>query len=253
MRLSNIGSTLNNNQFFKTKKPKEKNTNTTEKHRIWLNLSNTQGAFKQTLLGYVTGATNGNESRFDGQSFDGNEFVDFYSINQDKNLVIQGRALPFDENDQVPLGFKTTINGTFSINIDKVDGLMTNQNVYLEDKLTNTTFDLKSGNYIFSTTKGTFNNRFVLKYSNKSLRTSNFVTLKNKVLVTDSNQQIQINSFTESIDKVVVYDLLGRPIYQKNKVNSAKFLITDLVSNHQTLVVKTTLQSGEIVANKIFY
>jgi hypothetical protein len=253
MRLSNIGSTLNNNQFFKTKKPKEKNTNTTEKHRIWLNLSNTQGAFKQTLLGYVTGATNGNESRFDGQSFDGNEFVDFYSINQDKNLVIQGRALPFDENDQVPLGFKTTINGTFSINIDKVDGLMTNQNVYLEDKLTNTTFDLKSGNYIFSTTKGTFNNRFVLKYSNKSLGTSNFVTLKNKVLVTDSNQQIQINSFTESIDKVVVYDLLGRPIYQKNKVNSAKFLITDLVSNHQTLVVKTTLQSGEIVANKIFY
>ena len=66
-----------------------------------MNLSNTQGAFKQTLIGYVTDATNEFDGRFDGESFDGNEYVDFYSINQDKNLTIQGRALPFDENDEV--------------------------------------------------------------------------------------------------------------------------------------------------------
>lgn len=156
-----------NQQFFKTKNPKAK-TAKIEKNRVWLNLSNTQGAFKQTLIGYVTGATNENDTRFDGQSFDGQEFVDFYSINDGKNLTIQGRALPFDENDEVPLGYRTTITGEFTINIDQVDGSLTNQPVFLEDKLTHTVTDLKSGNYTFNTNAGTFDNRFVLRYKDHS-------------------------------------------------------------------------------------
>jgi hypothetical protein len=39
-------------------------------------LTNAEGAFKETLLGYIN-ATNDNESAFDGESFDGNDFVDF--------------------------------------------------------------------------------------------------------------------------------------------------------------------------------
>ena len=156
-----------NQQFFKTKNPKAK-TAKIEKNRVWLNLSNTQGAFKQTLIGYVTGATNENDTRFDGQSFDGHEFIDFYSINDGKNLTIQGRALPFDENDEVPLGYRTTITGEFTINIDQVDGSLTNQPVFLEDKLTHTVTDLKSGNYTFNTNAGTFDNRFVLRYKDHS-------------------------------------------------------------------------------------
>ncbi len=155
-----------NQQFFKTKNPKAK-TAKIEKNRVWLNLSNTQGAFKQTLIGYVTGATNENDTRFDGQSFDGHEFIDFYSINDGKNLTIQGRALPFDENDEVPLGYRTTITGEFTINIDQVDGSLTNRPI-LEDKLTHTVTDLKSGNYTFNTNAGTFDNRFVLRYKDHS-------------------------------------------------------------------------------------
>jgi hypothetical protein len=34
---------------------------------VWLNLTNTQGAFKQTLIGYVSGATNDYESAYDGE------------------------------------------------------------------------------------------------------------------------------------------------------------------------------------------
>ena len=243
----------NNSQFFKTKTPNKKTTNTVEKNRVWLNLSNTQGAFKQTLIGYVTDATNDYDSLFDGESFDGNEFVDFYSLNQDRNLVIQGRALPFDETDEVPLGFKSTIDGDFTINIDQVDGSLTNQAVFIEDKLTNTVTDLKSGNYTFNTVAGTFNDRFVLRYTNKSLGSTSFDTQANKVLVSNINKQIKINSFTETIDKVTIYDLLGRQIYQKNKVNNNEFLISDLVLGHQTLIVKTSLQNGNTVTDKIIY
>jgi hypothetical protein len=39
-------------------------------------------------VGYVTGATNNFDNGYDGETFDANEFVDFYSVNQEKNLVI---------------------------------------------------------------------------------------------------------------------------------------------------------------------
>jgi len=255
MRLA--GSTLadktgTNQQFFKTKSP-AKTASTIEKHRVWLNLSNTQGAFKQTLVGYIADATNDYDSRFDGESFDGNEFVDFYSVNQDKNLVIQGRALPFNANDEVPLGFRTTINGSFTINIDQVDGLLANQPVFIEDKLTNTLFDLKSGNYSFNTAAGTFNDRFVLRYSNKTLGTTDFDVKENIVLVSIKNKQIKINSFVDTIEKVTIFDLLGRQIYQKDKINSNEFLFTDLRESHETLIVKTSLQNGKTVSEKIIF
>jgi len=247
------GTSGNNSQFFRTSNTKAKTANAIEKDRIWLDLSNTQGAFKQTLVGYVTGATNEYDSRFDGESFDGNEFVDFYSVLQTKNLTIQGRTLPFDEKDVVPLGFRSSIDGSFSINIDQVDGLLTNQAVFIEDKLTNTTADLKSGNYTFTTVAGTFNDRFVLHYTNKTLASANFDAQTNTVLVSNKNKEIKINSFAETIDKVTIYDVLGRQIYQKINVNSNELTIANLVSSQQTLVVKTTLQNGTTVTDKIIY
>ncbi|WP_310377733.1 T9SS sorting signal type C domain-containing protein, partial [Flavobacterium sp.] len=209
-----------------------------------------QGAFKQMLLGYITGATNEIDNAFDGESFDGNEFVDFYSVNQDKNLVIQGRALPFDEKDEVALGFRTTINGAFTIKMDQVDGLFTNQNVFIEDKLNNTVFDLKSGDYTFSTVAGIFNDRFVLRYTNKTLGTNEYDFLENQVLVSNKNKQIKITSLVELMDKVLVYDLLGRPLYQKDKVNNTELSLPNLGSN-QTLLLKITLQNGKTVSKKV--
>ena len=251
MRLAGISD--NNSQFFKTKNPNGKTTDTIERHRVWLDLMNNQGAFKQTLIGYVTDATNDYEDRFDGESYDAHPYVDFYSVNQDKNLVIQGRALPFDVNDAVPLGFRTTINGAFTIKIDQTDGILTNQPVYIEDKLTNTVFDLKSGNYSFNTAPGTFNNRFVLRYVDKTLKTENFDSLKKTVLVSIKNKQITINSFAETIEKVTIFDELGRQIYQKTRINDNEFLITDFVASHQTLLVKIALQNGNAVTKKIIY
>jgi hypothetical protein len=242
----------NNTQFFRTISPKTKLASI-EKHRIWLNLKNSQGAFKQTLVGYITDATNEYDSRFDGESFDANEFVDFYSLNQDKNLVIQGRALPFDKNDEVPLGYRTTIEGDFTINIDQIDGVLTNQAVFIEDKLTNTVFDLKSGNYTFNTVAGAFNDRFILRYNNKTLGTNDSETLENQVLVSNKNKQIKINSAVEIIDKVFVYDLLGRQIYKKDKVNSNELTLTNFNSSQQTLLVKVTLQNGKTVTRKVIY
>ncbi|MFV5683899.1 T9SS sorting signal type C domain-containing protein [Flavobacterium sp. GB2R13] len=245
--------TGDNSQFFKM--TNSKTTSLIEKHRVWLNLTNSEGAFKQTLLGYVTNATNGYDNSYDGESFDGNQFIDFYSVNEDKNLAIQGRALPFDENDEVTLGFSSTIEGAFSISIDEVDGLFTSQDVFIEDKNTNSIKNLKDGPYTFTTESGTFNDRFVLRYvnANKTLDTGSFEILENTVLVSNKNKLIKINSPVETINKVQVYDLLGRSVYQKLNVDVNELTISNLFINNQVLLVKILLQNGKTITKKIIY
>lgn len=253
MRLS--GTTLPDNtginqQFFKTKKTKEKLTSAIEKNRVWLNLTNSEGAFKQTLIGYLTDATNDYDSRFDGESFDGQEFVDFYSVNQDINLTIQGRALPFDENDEVPLGFRSTIEGPFAISIDKVDGLMTNQAVFIEDKLTNTIFDLKSGKYTFNTKAGTFNDRFVLRYTNKTL-SANETEVNDGMIVLYSNNYktliVHNNTVDSTVKSVALFSLNGQNIANWDIEDSEQTNIQIPIKNISSAIyiVKVKTSKGE--------
>jgi hypothetical protein len=160
--------TGSNDQFFKQTKS---NKIAVEKHRFWLDLTNKDGAFKQILIGYVPGATNEYDARFDGDGFSANSYIDFYSKSQTANLVIQGRALPLEDTDTIQLGYSSTIDGVFSIAISEADGQFLNKAIYLEDKKTNTYFNLKNGGYEFSTLKGTFDNRFVIHYVPNTIQT----------------------------------------------------------------------------------
>ena len=249
-----VGSlTGDNSQFFRIASGKSDVTTAYENHRVWLNLTNTQGAFKQLLVGYITGATNAYDPFFDGVSFNGNEFIDFYSITDDETLTIQGRALPFEENDVVALGYSSAIEGSFTISIDEVDGLFTSQNIYLEDKLNSSIHDLKKSGYTFQTSTGTFDDRFVLRYTDKTLGTGDFDTTNMQVLVSVKNKQIKINSSVESIDKVLIYDMLGKQIFKKINIGTTELVIPNLGSSEQVLIVKTLLQNGQTVTTKLIY
>jgi hypothetical protein len=49
----------------------------------------------------------------------------------------------------------------------------------------------------------------------------------------------------------MVYDLLGKLIYKKEKANSQEVQISNLTAKNQVLMVKTTLQNGKTVTDKI--
>lgn len=258
MRLgSGITASLDNTNFFRTKA--SKTAKTFEKNRLWLNLTNTGGAFKQLLVGYVTDATNDYESRFDGESFAGNQYIDFYSVVKDKNLTIQGRALPFDEKDEVPLGYNTTIEGAFTISIDDVDGFMANQSVFLEDKLTNTVFDLKAGNYTFNTAKGTFNDRFVLKYANKTLGMEDVVEKEDGILALYANNYqtliIHNKGISSTVNSVALFNMTGQRIGVWNvkdfEQTNIQIPIKDISSGIYIVKISTTNgdSSKKIVIN----
>ena len=240
-----------NTQFFKQASIKK--TAAIEKNRIWLNMTNSGGAFKQLLVGYITDATNDWDNLYDGPSFDGQEFVDFYSLNQGKNLSIQGRALPFENTDVVPLGYRTTIAGSFDISIANRDGVLASQEIWLEDKKTNTLHELTKGKYTFTAINGVENDRFVLTYTNKTLRTDDNVLIKNEAVISVKNEKITITSLAEAIVQVQVFDFLGRKVYEKLKINAKEWTISTLPSSEQTLIVKTTLGNGVSSSKKIIY
>ncbi|WP_167443835.1 T9SS sorting signal type C domain-containing protein [Flavobacterium cutihirudinis] len=237
-----------NSQFFKTS-----NTSQIEKNRIWLNLTNTKGAFKQLLVGYIEGATNGWDLKYDAGTMSSNAYVDFYSINESNNLAIQSRAIPFANTDEVPLGYVTTIAGDFTISIDEVDGLFTEQEIYLEDKVTGKEIDLRAGNYTFTTAIGTFTDRFVLRYTSKTLGTGDFENLENGIFVSVKDKVIKVQSSKEPIKEVTIFDITGKLLYTKKKVSSTELQIPNLNASNEVLLVKVTLENGFSTAKKVIF
>ncbi|WP_348798123.1 hypothetical protein [Flavobacterium adhaerens] len=240
----------NNSQFFKQTKTKKTGE---EKNRIWLNLTNAGGAFKQLLIGYVTGATNEFDNLYDAVTLDANKFIDFYSIANSNNYVIQGRALPFDSADIVPLGYRTTIEGTFQISIDEVDGVLMDQDIFLEDKMTNTVHNLKEGSYSFTTAIGVFTDRFVLKYADSSLGTDDNHINKKGLFVSVKNSKIKINSFDQKLTAVKIYDLKGAVIYDKEKIGTNQFTVEHLNTADQIMIVMVQLENGKWMSDEIVF
>ena len=237
-----------NSKDFNKIRSNSKTTNEGEKHRIWLNLTNNSGAFSQTLIGYITDATQGLDRGFDGESFGGNN-VSFYTIIPEAKLSIQGRALPFDTNDVVTLGYKATKKGNYSIRIDHIDGLFSNESIYLVDKLLNITHDLKLKPYVFNTSVGSFDSRFVLRYSGKTLGVDKNNIVENEVKITyiQNNNTLLINNalLNNTVEKVALFNILGQSISTWKIENQDQQNIQIPVKNITSGIYIATLKTSE--------
>ncbi|MCM0665655.1 Ig-like domain-containing protein [Flavobacterium tyrosinilyticum] len=238
-----------NSQFFKTTSKESE----IEVNRLWLNLSNTDDAYKQILIGYAEGATNSFDYNYDAVTLAGNTYVDFYTINEAQKLSIQARSLPFDNTERIPLGYKSVAETQLTISIDHADGFFNKQAVYLEDKTTGTITDLRASNYTFKTGIGTFTDRFVLRYTNKTLGTDDFENVENGVLVSIKSKVINAVSGTENIKEVQIYTIGGQLLYNKSKIDAKELEITNLHSSNQVLLVKVMLENGHVVTKKIIF
>ncbi|MGV3461480.1 MAG: T9SS sorting signal type C domain-containing protein [Flavobacterium sp.] len=218
--------------------------------RVWLNVENSAGTFAQALITYTDVATTGYDNGFDGEALlDGG--VSLYSLMPDYKLAIQSRPA-FTDADVVPMGFKTTVSGTFEVKIYEMDGLFaTGQAVYLKDNTTGTMHNLQNGNYTFTSEIGTFDNRFEVHYTTDSaLGTDNPQVAAKDIIVYGFDKQVKVKS-TETIASVQVYDILGKLVYEKKNIGADEFSSSTLGTAQQVLVVKVMLESGQAVSKKI--
>ncbi|SCY24469.1 Por secretion system C-terminal sorting domain-containing protein [Flavobacterium caeni] len=228
-----------NDQFFRS--------SSSEKHRLWLNLTNNEGAFKQILLGYIDGATDGIDRNFDGIPLNSNTFINFYSLVDNQYLTIQGRGLPFDAQHVVPIGYASTVAGSFAIGLDSFDGLFETQDVFLYDHLLGTTHDLKSQQtYAFETAVGTFNDRFELRFFDDALQTESFGSVS-----TAANGTQFLLKASSPMASVVVSDLSGRVVYERRDIGLGEMVIDGVRQPQTVYFIKIKLANGKTVVKKI--
>ncbi|MDI5896237.1 M14 family zinc carboxypeptidase [Flavobacterium algoritolerans] len=241
MRLGNNGD-----QFLRTKN--------IERNRIWLNLSTPTAPVNQMLVAYMTDATTGIDATIDGRYINDNPIA-LNSLIENEEFIIQGRSLPFVDTDIVPLTFKTNMSGNYTIAIDHVDGLFTNQQgIFLMDKLNGFIHDLKKSDYPFSSAIGTFNNRFELMYKNSStLGVETPVIDENNIVVFNQKGVLNINSGTIIMKNVTLFDIRGRLIFEQKEINATSTSIKDFGAAEQTLIIKITSDKNKVITKKVVY
>jgi hypothetical protein len=252
MRTDATATPYDNSVFYKAA-----NSNLTviapeEKHRIWLNIVNTTiGQKDAALLGYSTNATLSVDHFYDCIFVPRTE-VAVYSLIGSGEYVIQGRPLPFADSDLVPLGVKIVNAGNHTIAIKKVDGLFEGtQGIYLEDTQLGIIHDLKAAPYTFTSEVGVFNSRFIIRYTPSALSNGDFNSLDNSVVVSAQNTALSIKSDIELMSSVSVYDILGRELINKSDINANDLILLNVSNVNQALIVKITLENGQIVTRKI--
>jgi hypothetical protein len=237
MRTGNTG-----NKILKTK--------LIERNRIWLNLSSEATPISQMMVAYMTGATQGIDPTIDG-SFINDSKTALNSLISNEEYVIQGRSLPFDGTDVVPLAFKTATAGKFTIAIDHTDGLFAaGQDIYLLDSATGSETDLKAGSYTFDAAAGVDNARFSLKYQ-KTLKVDAPSFNENSVAIYKNKGTLYVNSGAVAIANIKVYDIQGRLIAEQKNVKANTATISNLKATQQVLIVKVTGQDNSVVSKKV--
>lgn len=240
-----------NSQFYRNASMQNNNLDSIEKHRIWIDLVNSNNESARTLIGYVEGATLEKDRLFDAYSSTGSTLNIFSVINSQENACIQGRPLPFDENDTVSIGLTIPQSGNYALAIATLDGLFENQNqnIFIEDKELNIIHNLRQAPYNFSADAGVNTSRFVLRYTNATLNTTGFSS-ENGVLLSSQNSILNIKSISKELKEIIVYDILGRELLRKSNIKSLETSVNSLPTA-QSLVVKITLEDGSITTKKI--
>jgi hypothetical protein len=247
MRSTNI--TPQSSIFLKLKTSSSKSS--LDNSKLWLDLKDINGVgINQLLVGYVEGASNEEDNLYDGVEF-GDASISLTSNLNGKNMVIQGRALPFVDSDSVALNFKTSTSGKYTIALSKTEGVFaTSQEVYLKDNVTGIVQDLKQSPYTFAASKGIANNRFEILYNNANLNVIDLVN-NSGIVAFKKEGVLQVNSSNEQIKEIIVYDIQGRQVFKQENVNNNSTSLPSLPSNRGILILKVVSVNNQFSTIKI--
>ena len=236
------------NQFFRNNSI----INQIEKHRIWLNLTNEAGVHSQLLVGYAEGASDGLDNRFDGEFIKDSD-VALTSLIDNKEYTIQAKALPFNDQDAIPLGFKVTVSGQYTITLKDFDGLfLGEQNIYLYDAVAQTIHNLKESAYVFAAESGLHNERFELRFTNETLDLSN-PNLEKAIVVTTKENTIGVEAGNIVMTGITIFDMQGRKLLEVSQLNTSTVKIESIKKSNQVLLIQINDDQNNLVTKKLIF
>jgi len=227
-----------------------------ETARFWLNLDGTNDeSYNQILVGYMNGATLGIDNQIDGKMF-GYEGSAIYNLIDDAStgsatrFTIQGRPLPFEADDVVPLGFRAIESGKFKISLSNYEGIFSEGQItiFIKDKALHIIHNLMESDYEFESVQGEFNDRFEVVYEDDGTMGTDDQSA-NAIRIYTDKDYIVVDSKTEKILSVELFDLSGRNLFRNEKVNAHHYRVKS--ASKGIIVVKARAENGEIVTKKV--
>jgi hypothetical protein len=173
-----------------------------------------------------------------------------YTLLDNTKLTIQGKALPFNQNDTIPLGYKATVQGNYAFSLANFDGLFTTQDIYLEDKVLNTVTNLKETKYNFTTTVGTFDERFLLRFMPTGSLNNDTFTAQNVLVYKNEQNNFVITTGNQTMSTVKIFDTRGRLINEQKNINANQATLYAGETN-QVLLLQITTDTGITVTKKV--
>ena len=191
--------------------PEEENENKI----IRLGYNTNNNYHRQVILGFTEGkATSDIDYGYDARTID-NLPNDMYLLNGTVQLVIEGEGY-FDENNSYPIGVKADVDGEVSFKIDALENFDTEQPIFIYDNKDQTYHDIRTESYKTTITTGKDNNRFSVRFTDKTLGVEEEVTSNDiKVFYAQNSKVLTINNtiLDVPVEKVTLYNIIGQLIH----------------------------------------
>ena len=130
----------------------------------------------------------------------------------DKDYVIAG-VQEISDDLEVPLEIKMNYTGQVNIMVDELQNV--SKNIYVTDKLTGTSYNVKEQKNTLTLEKGTYTDRFVLTFKESSALSleDEILAAYTNIYADNENNQIVISKNSEvAIKKVELFNVLGKKV-----------------------------------------
>lgn len=235
-----------NSLFFRTT-----NQNATvekdAREKIRLQFISPTGVDRQLLVGTDENASNNFDLGFDAPMIDVKTEDMYWNLAGNK-LIIQGLS-NFNEEQQIPLSIKTSIEGKFVIKIAELENIDNSKEIYLYDAQTRESHNLRESEFVLFVNPGEYANRFSIRFTRESLE-QEIMNIRNQDLpISYSKTDHSITIFNDTdanLREIQIFNLLGQRVQQSDVDNvsrsTVKVPVRNLPSN--TYIVKAITDSG---------
>ncbi len=205
---------INNSVFFK------KSTQSIVK-RVYVNLSG-ENFNNNILLAFTDKATSGFDNFYDAERMKIKHDFSFYSVCEDKDLIIQ--ALPNLNSSEtiIPLGTDISIAGNYTFKFDSLENIPKEINIFLKDNLSGKYYNLRKDNiaqsYLY---QGINKNRFSVIFTKEALPVNSLT--ENNISVYASGKMLYFNAPNKFY--YTIYNINGK-ILKTGTVNDGKEIIS---------------------------
>ena len=221
--------------------------------RLWLDLTDNNNLFQQILIGFVPDASDQIDRLYDAKAIDDGNGLNFYSLQQNIKLAIQYFPdIHLTNTVTIPVGFTVQNNQTQSLvlKLNRLDGVLSQKNIYLHDKLSNIFHDLKINNYTFNTIQGEINDRFELVITDQILGLNHEKTLAAKIY--KQHDKLVIIS-PETIKHIKIFDVDGKVIYTQKALHQKTWKVRLPTWQKHVLICHVQSVSGKIFRTKVLF